>query len=85
MPHSKPKEYRLTTVEILYSTPAKPHLLQSFIWQDYDQAPDYPELLKFLEFWQSRIEGALYSVRVAKEDTARSPDMVYTMKSTAIH
>jgi uncharacterized protein Usg len=56
--------YRLTTAEILYHLPDHPGVLQSFIWQDYDIAPDYPVLHRFLSFWTREIEGKLHSVRV---------------------
>ena len=56
--------YRLTTAEIIYHLPDHPALLQSFIWQKFDLAPDYPELRRFLEFWSRSIEGKLHSVNV---------------------
>ena len=56
--------YRLTTAEIIYRLPDYPALLQSFIWQKFDLAPDYPELRRFLEFWSANIEGKLHSVNV---------------------
>ncbi|MGH6952670.1 MAG: usg protein [Alphaproteobacteria bacterium] len=59
------RDYRLTTAEILYHLPDYPRLLQTFVWQDYDAAPDYPVLRGFLEFWKRSIEGRLHSVRVA--------------------
>ncbi|MCB2098637.1 MAG: usg protein [Parvularculaceae bacterium] len=57
--------YRLSTAEILYRLPDHPDLLQTFVWQDYDIAPRYPVLKRFLDFWVSEIEGPLHSVRVA--------------------
>ncbi|HZT17765.1 MAG TPA: usg protein [Dongiaceae bacterium] len=57
--------YRLTTAQILYRLPDHPALLQSYTWQDYDLAPDYPVLRRFLEFWRRNIEGPLHSVQVA--------------------
>ncbi len=59
------KDYRLTTAEILYRLPDHPSLLQSYIWQDYDIAPEYPVLQRFLNFWHTTLEGGLYRVRVA--------------------
>ena len=59
------RDYRLTTAEIFYHFPDHPRLLQSFIWQEYDLAPGYPVLRKFLDFWESNIEGRLHSVMVA--------------------
>jgi uncharacterized protein Usg len=62
------KGYRLATAEITYRLPDHPSLLQTFIWQHYDLAPDYPELNKFLTFWREKIEGKLFSVRVGRTD-----------------
>lgn len=56
--------YGLTTAEILYRLPDHPDLLQAYIWQDYDIAPDFPVLIRFLTFWQRRLDGPLHSVRV---------------------
>ncbi|MBI1365029.1 MAG: hypothetical protein GC153_03630 [Alphaproteobacteria bacterium] len=57
--------YRLATAEILYHLPDHPGLLQSYVWQDYDIAPQFPVLSRFLEFWVRELEGPLHSVRVA--------------------
>jgi uncharacterized protein Usg len=57
--------YCLTTAHILYRMPDYPALLQSYIWQDYDKAPDFPLLNGFLHFWQRELEGPLHSVQVA--------------------
>ena len=46
--------YGLATARILYHLPDHPRLLQSYIWQDYDLAPDFPILIKFLGFWRGR-------------------------------
>jgi uncharacterized protein Usg len=55
----------LTTAEILYRLPDYPRLLQSYISQDYDLAPDFPKLLDFLDYWAANLDGPLYRVRVA--------------------
>ena len=57
--------YRLATAEILYHLPDHPQLLQSYIWQDYDLAPGYPVLTRFLNFWRRELEGPIHSVRLA--------------------
>jgi len=57
--------YGLTTAEILYRMPEHRSLLQTYVWQDYDLFPDFPQLAKFLMFWQAKLDGPLYSVRVA--------------------
>ena len=58
------KNYRLTTAEILYHFPDHPDLLQSYIWQELDIAPKFPELTQFLDFWERELDGKLHSVRV---------------------
>ncbi len=58
------KGYRLTTAEILYHLPDHPDLLQSYLWQEYDLAPKFPILGKFLNFWKLNLDGKLHSVRV---------------------
>lgn len=57
--------YGLTTAQILYRRPDHPWLLQTYVWQNYDLCPDFPELNGFLQFWKEQIEGALHSVMVA--------------------
>jgi uncharacterized protein Usg len=58
------RDYRLTTAEILYHLPDHPRLLQTYLWQDYDLAPDFPVLRKFLDFWVRSLDGKLHSVQV---------------------
>ena len=55
---------RLTTAQIYYRFPDYPQLLQEYLWQDYDVAPAFPELTRFLTFWEKEIEGSLHSVYV---------------------
>src|SRR4029078_1011512 len=57
--------YGLTTAHILYRRPDHRWLLQSYVWQNYDLFPEFPELHRFLAFWKEKLEGPLHSVRVA--------------------
>ena len=57
--------YGLTTAHILYRRPDHRWLLQSYVWQNYDLFPKFPELCRFLAFWQEKLDGPLHSVRVA--------------------
>ncbi|UUP17535.1 hypothetical protein NTH_02004 [Nitratireductor thuwali] len=56
------KGYGLTTAHFLYHLPDHPHLLQTFIWQQYDLAPKFPALYGFIEFWKEKLDGPLHSV-----------------------
>jgi uncharacterized protein Usg len=67
------RDYRLTTAEILYHLPDHPAVLQSYIWQNLDLAPKFPELHKFLDFWTRNIEGKLHSVRVGAAEVITPP------------
>jgi len=59
------KGYSLTTAEILYHMPDHPALLQTFVWQEFDLHPRFPNLTKFLDFWIEKLDGPLHTVRVA--------------------
>jgi uncharacterized protein Usg len=57
--------YGLTTAQILYRRPDHQWLLQTYVWQNYDLFPKFPELQRFLAFWMEKLEGPLHSVLVA--------------------
>jgi uncharacterized protein Usg len=70
--------YGLTTAHILYRLPDHPVLLQEYVWQAYDVAPKFPELHRFLTFWERSLDGRLHSVRVAHKGLI-SPSEVKTI------
>ena len=57
--------YGLTTAEFFYRMPDHKRVLNTFVWQDYDLAPEFPTLLGFLEFWRRELHGPVHSVTVA--------------------
>ena len=65
------RDYRLTTAQILYHLPDHPDLLQTYVWQDYDLAPQFPMLRKFLDFWHRSLDGKLHSVEIASTKLIR--------------
>lgn len=67
--------YGLTTATILYGFPDHPKLLQTFVWQNYDLAPRFPLLRKFLDFWRCELEGPLHSVTVAHSRLIRPAEL----------
>ena len=56
---------RLTTTEVLYYIPDHPKLLQSFMWQTLDVAPDFPRIHRFLDFWRREIDAVIHSVAIS--------------------
>lgn len=77
--------YRLTTAEILYHLPDHPHLLQTFLWQHLDIAPQFPVLRRFLDFWVHNIEGKLHSVKVARMPIITPGEMRHAQVSFSLH
>jgi uncharacterized protein Usg len=77
--------YRLTTAEILYHMPDHPELLQTFIWQEFDIAPNFPALTKFLRFWETSIEGKLHSVRVASRNLISDAELSHVGNEFCLH
>ena len=67
--------YRLSTAEIIYRLPDHPGLLQSYVWQDYDLAPEFPVLRRVLDFWTRNLDGALHSVRLADKKLVSAAEM----------
>lgn len=77
--------YRLTTARILYHLPDHPNVLQTYVWQDLDLAPEFPVLNRFLAFWQREIEGRLHSVAVATAALARPAELRYASGQFMLH
>ena len=67
--------YGLTTAKILYRLPDHQRLLQTFVWQDYDLFPRFPQLQKFLDFWRRELEGPLHSVTVVHAQLIRPSEI----------
>lgn len=79
------RDYRLTTAEILYHMPDHPDLLQTYIWQALDLAPKFPELHKFLTFWERSLDGKLHSVRVANCEIIKPPQVRMAATQLILH
>ncbi len=77
--------YRLSTAEILYWMPDHPSVLQSFVWQQYDKPPEFPELHRFLGFWKDNIDATLHTVRVACADAIMAPSIRNAQAVYQIH
>ena len=77
--------YRLTTAEILYHLPDHPSLLQSYIWQQHDLAPEFPELRRFLDFWSRNLDGKLHSVRLSCPPVIRSSQFRFAKTELRLH
>ena len=63
--------YGLTLAEIHFYRPDAPSLLQRYVWQEYDLAPDFPLLFDFLDYWRREIQAAVHSVSIAHDKLIR--------------
>ncbi|MEM5582304.1 Usg family protein [Roseibium sp. AS2] len=77
--------YGLLTAEIVYRLPDHPRFLQSFLLQTEDMAPGFPELTRFLDFWEKEIEGRIHSVRVAHQNLIEPVDFRYADGEIVLH
>ncbi len=50
-------------------------MLQTYVWQDYDTAPRFPVLRRFLDFWETKLDGRLHSVTVASRQLIRPSEL----------
>jgi uncharacterized protein Usg len=73
--HLQLEGYGLTTANILYHLPDYPKIIQSYVWQEYDLHPEFPELRKFLDFWVRSLDGPLHSVTVAHSRLIKPAEM----------
>jgi uncharacterized protein Usg len=79
------RDYRLTTAEIFYHLPDHPLLLQSYIWQELDQSPDFPILQKFLHFWDRKLEGKVHSVSVTHCEIIKPAEITIANGEICLH
>lgn len=76
---------QLTTAEVLYYMPAHPALLQSFLWQTLDVAPDFPRIHGFLEFWRREIDAVIHSVSVGGVELIRPAQVRHAQYVGRLH
>ena len=79
------RDYRLTTAEILYHLPDHPALLQTYVWQDLDLAPEFPTLRRFLKFWTQELEGKLHSIRVGHARLIQPGKLAHADRVLTLH
>lgn len=60
--------YKLITANIVYHLPDYNYILQEFIWQNYDNPPEYRHLKKFIKFWENNIDARIKEIEIAETD-----------------
>lgn len=77
--------YGLTTANIFYRLPDHPKIIQSYIWQEYDLHPHFPQLKKFLDFWTQSLDGPIHTVTVAHARLIRPAELRLAKGEFSIH
>ena len=77
--------YSLATAEILYRMPDARNLLQTYVWQDYDEAPRFPRLRAFLGFWERELDGPIHSVRLCHAALLGPREVRYRARELTLH
>ena len=75
----------LTTAEILYHLPDHPAFLQTYLWQEYDTAPTFPCLRKFLDYWEHHLDGRLHSVVIAHASLRQAGEFTFYKGELRLH
>jgi len=62
------KRKQLVLLNVNYYLPDYTSIIQEFIWQTKDVAPELPRVHKFLNFWHHNIEAVISEVFVTYDD-----------------
>ena len=57
--------YSIVTVNVVYFIPDHSSLVNEFMWQTIDLQPEYPRVVKFLDYWKREIDAVIKDVLVA--------------------
>lgn len=68
------KQTQLITVDIFYFMPDHPSLVQEFMWQTEDVAPELKRVHRFLNHWKNNIDAVIQEIILcgANYNTSRS-------------
>lgn len=77
--------YSLATAEITYRMPDARNLLQTYVWQDYDTAPQFPVLRRFLDFWTRELDGPLHSVKLCHRELIGPSEFSIVSHECSVH
>ena len=62
------KKWTIASVQVVYYIPDYLHLVNEFMWQTDDQKPEYPRIVRFLDYWDKYIEGPIKEVYIHDHD-----------------
>ena len=68
--------YRVARAILRNDVEAEDVVQETYVWQNYDIFPEFPELQRFLDFWQAKLEGPLHSVQVAHSKLIKPTELL---------
>lgn len=78
--------WSMCSYNIRYWLPDHPTILApDFVLQKLDIPPEFPELLRFLDYWTRNIEGKLHSVIVMHERLTKPKEMNFADLELKLH
>lgn len=85
--HKMLRGYGLTTARIWYTHPDAPDVINPnwLMWQTYDICPDFPELRKYLRWWQEELDGKPAIVQVAHWGLIRPAEFEFIGTELRLH
>ena len=69
---SNSDKLRLVTCQVFYYMPMHRSLIQEFVFQDYDNIPEFPRMNRFIDFWRREIDAVIQEVILSEADAFNS-------------
>jgi len=77
----EPKRRTIITLDIFYYLPDHQSLIQEFLWQTEDYAPDYQRMHKFLNYWRLNVNAVIKEILFKESETAKWRNVDYLIKT----
>ncbi len=70
----------IVTIDIFYYMPDHSMILNEFIWQTEDVAPEYTRVHKFLNFWKNNIKATIQEILMCESTTGTWRSVDFDLK-----
>jgi uncharacterized protein Usg len=70
----------IVTLDILYYLPDHSSILNEFIWQTEDIAPEYQRVHKFLLYWQKNIDAVIQEILICDSTNRKWRSVEFDLK-----
>jgi uncharacterized protein Usg len=70
----------LVTLDIFYYIPDYSSIINEFVWQTEDVAPEYHRVHKFLLYWQKNIDAVIQEILICDANTRKWRTVDFDLK-----